>query len=149
LPTREVLQILAHGPRILVSEIVGSLVELPSDRLSQAGDPLLVLRAEMLCGPAHCLGNGPELIGEVALTLAQARRRPVASLLKSALGLVHHLILHIPDLIAGTPATLLAGLVGLRSAGFGVWHRHRIAPWLTCRPVSNQPPNLGGIERSS
>src|SRR6476660_7558793 len=125
LSPREILQILSHGADIFVPHIVGNLLDLPGDGVRQAGDPLLILRSEMFGGPAQRIGDASELIGELILALAQARGCAIASLLQGVFRLVHHLVLHVTDLLAGASTVLLSGLVGLGGAGRGVWHGHR------------------------
>src|SRR5918995_4318582 len=133
LPSRKILQIRSHRHRVLVPEVVGYLIHLARYRVGNPGNPLLIFRPQVFRGPPERRRDGAELVGELALALAQTRAGPIPGLLQAAAGLPHHLILHLTDLFPGTTAALLTGTLGSGAAGLRVWHRHRVAPLLTVR----------------
>jgi hypothetical protein len=141
----QIFEILAHGTSVLVPQILGHLFNLPGHSFGQAGNALLILGPEVLRGAPKGFGYGAELVGKLAFALTQAGTRSITGLLERAFRLVYHLILHTPDLVPGTATALLAGDIGSGARGFGVWHRHRIAPLADHSSVlSNQPPVIGG-----
>jgi hypothetical protein len=107
LPAGEVLEIVAHGSRVLAPQIIGYLLDLASHGLRQSGDPLLIFGPEMLGRTPESIGDGAELIGELALALSQAGACPVARLLQGRARLTDYLILHLTDLFPGTAAPSL------------------------------------------
>jgi hypothetical protein len=65
------------------------------------------------------------------------------------LGLIHHLVLHFPDLLPRATAILLPGGPVLESTGLRVCHRHRKAPLLTVRRYHLGAAQIDGVERFS
>jgi len=47
------------------------LLDLASNRFGEAGDALLILRPKVFGGPTKCIGEVPELVGELTLALTE------------------------------------------------------------------------------
>jgi hypothetical protein len=136
----QILQVLPHGASILAPEVLGHLLYLACDSVGQPGNSLLILGTEVFGGTPQRIRDRAELFGKLAFAFPQAGGSPLAGLLERVLGLVNHLVFNTPDLFPGAATGLLAGDLGSGARGFGVRHRHRVAPLADIRqyPTSRQ-----------